>query len=206
MKEGNIMKKVFALIAFPGFWKTMLPTIIALIVGILLTAKPDILELTCIAIGSLLAIAGLGMLLYFLIKKPQNHVICVYAVLFMAGGALLGIVPTLLKFLIPIFFGAWLLTSSAAGMYNNYMLRYVHPFWWLGLLLCTAGAAIGLYVITRPATIMESTVRLIGIAMIVHSALRLLSLLFGGKYQHQLAAEAAADEDDDGIIEITIKE
>ncbi len=201
------MKKVFALTNFPDFWRGKLPTIIALTVGIMLTAKPDILELICVMIGSLLAITGVGMLLYFLIKKPRNPVICVYAILFMAGGALLGIVPTLLKFLIPIFFGAWLLTSSAAGMYNNYMLRHVHPFWWLGLLLCTAGAAIGVYVITRPAAIMESTVRLIGIAMIVHSALRLLSLLFGGKYQRQLAAEAAADEEpEDGIIEITIKE
>ncbi len=201
------MKKFFDLTNFSEFLRGKLPTVIALIVGILLTAKPDILELICIAIGSLLAIGGFGMLLYFLIQKPQNRVICVYAVFFMTGGALLGIVPTLLKFLIPIFFGAWLLTSSAAGMYNNYMLRHVHPFWWLGLLLCTAGTAIGIYVITRPATIMESTVRLIGIAMIVHSALRLLSLLFGGRYQHQLAAEASADEDDDdGIIEITIKE
>ncbi len=201
------MKKVFELTNFPDFWRDKLPTIIALTVGIVLTAKPDILELLCVVIGSLLAITGVGMLLYFLIKKPQNHVICVYAVLFMGGGALLGIVPTLLKFLIPIFFGAWLLTSSAAGMYNNYMLRHVHPFWWLGLLLCTAGAAIGVYVITRPAAIMESTVRLIGIAMIVHSVLRLLSLLFGGKYQRQLAAEAVFNEEpEDEIIEITIKE
>lgn len=185
-------------------------TILTLISGILFTAKPDILELICIIIGMILALAGIGILIYYLAKGRKTHIVCVYSIIFMIAGALFGIVPTLLKFLIPIFFGAWLLTSSAAGIYNNCMMRRINPLWWIGLLLCTAGGAIGVYVITRPVTVMETTIRLIGIAMIVHSALRLVSIIFGHKYQKE--AEKAAEEADDApaasgeVIEATIKE
>ena len=188
-------------------------TILTLISGILFTAKPDILELICIIIGTLLALGGVGILIYYLVKGRKTHIICVYSIVFMVAGALFGIVPTLLKFLIPIFFGAWLLTSSAAGMYNNFMLRRVNPLWWIGLLLCTAGAAIGVYVITRPVTIIETTIRLIGIAMIIHSALRLASIICSHKFQREAeqTEEPAAKTPEPPavsgqVIETTIKE
>lgn len=197
-------KRVYKRFELKNLLNADLLTVFMLISGILFTVKPDILELLCIIIGAILGLVGIGILIYYFVKRPDVHVICVYSILFVIAGILFGIVPTLLKFLIPIFFGAWLLTSSAAGMYNNFMARRCNPLWWVGLLLCTVGAGIGIYVITRPITIMETTVRLIGIAMIVHAVLRLVSIICNRKYQKEAAAAEEADAaETGGVIETT---
>ncbi len=172
------------------FTYTISATVFTLIMGIILTAKPNILEIICTIAGALLVLVGVAILIYYFAKKRIHHVVCVYSIFFMICGFLLCFVPTLLKFMIPIFFGAWLLTSSAAGMYNNFMLRKIQLLWWIPFLMCTIGALIGLFVITRPVTAMEQTIRIIGIAMIIHSVLRLISVFFGNK------ADASAQQDD----------
>lgn len=208
------MKNNVKSITMPQFLKDIAPTCIALLAGICFAANPGILEVLCVTVGIMLVLSGVAMLLYRIFGKQKSPLISVYSLIFLVLGIAFGIVPTMLKFLIPIFFGAWLLTSSASGMYHNYMLRHVHPLWWLGLTLCTIGSLIGLYVITRPAQIMESTVRLIGFALIAHSVLRLTSILFSARYQKELDMQQNAENsdppeytvDEDGIIEITLKE
>lgn len=208
------MKNNVKSITMPQFLKDIAPTCIALLAGICFAANPGILEVLCVTAGIMLVLSGVAMLLYRIFGKQKSSLISVYSLIFLVLGIAFGIVPTMLKFLIPIFFGAWLLTSSASGMYHNYMLRHVHPLWWLGLTLCTIGSLIGLYVITRPAQIMESTVRLIGFALLAHSVLRLTSILFSARYQKELDMQQNAENsdppeytvDEDGIIEITLKE
>ncbi len=191
------------------FTYTISATAFTLIMGIILTAKPNILEIICSIAGGLLVLVGVAILIYYFAKKRIHHVVCVYAIFFMVCGFLLCFVPTLLKFMIPIFFGAWLLTSSAAGMYNNFMLRKIQLLWWIPFLMCTIGALIGLFVITRPVTAMEQTIRIIGIAMIVHSVLRLISVFFGSKadepaQQQDDAVETSAVQTASAVIETTV--
>ena len=111
------------------------------------------------------------------------------------AGVLLIILPGLLKFLIPIFFGAWILLSSVSGMYRNFTFRSDHHFWWIGLILSTLGAGLGIYIITRPMTVMDSTIRLIGIALIVFAVLRLVSLFMA---RHYFTAPSTGD-----VIDVT---
>lgn len=152
---------------------------VTLLVGILFTAKPFILEKICMIAGGALCVLGAVLLVLFFVKRQNIHL--TYGVVCLAAGILLCIIPSLLKFLIPILFGLWILTSAGSGLFRNLSYRNSYPHWWVGMLLNAVCAAVGVYVITRPVATMEATVRLIGIAMIVHAVLRLVAVFMGRK-------------------------
>ena len=162
-----------------SFWYTNLFSFITLAVGALLTAKPDILTATCKAVGGLLILAGVVLLILYALPKLRTPEKLNYGITFVTAGILLAVVPTLLKFLIPVLFGCWILLSSLSGMYRNYIFRNDVPHWWIGFALCTASAALGVYVITRPTAVVEDTVKIIGIICIIHSVLRIVSSVLG---------------------------
>lgn len=164
------------------FYATLLSGLATLVIGIVFTAKPNILSTVCLWAGIALCAAGaVGVLLYF-IKKRTITAFLGYGVLALVLGMFLIIVPSLLKFLIPVLFGAWILLSSGSGLYRNFSLRREHRLWWVGFLLCAVGACLGLYVMTRPVQIIESTVRMIGIVMIVFAVLRVVSCFMARHY------------------------
>lgn len=164
------------------FFVTLLTGLLTLAVGILFAAKPDILSTICLWAGIVLcAGAAVCVILYFLNRRTVPTYLIYGIIAFVAGGILL-IVPHLLKFLIPIFFGGWILISSVSGLYRNFMLRRDHRLWWVGLLLCAVGAALGVYVMTRPFEVMETTVRLIGIVLCVFAVLRIVSCIMARHY------------------------
>lgn len=177
------------------FFATLLTGVLTLAIGILFAAKPDILSAICLWAGILLCIgAAVCVILYFLSRRTVSSWL-IYGIIALAAGVILLIVPHLLKFLIPIFFGGWILVSSASGLYRNFSLRHDHRFWWIGLLLCTVGAVLGIFVMTRPFEIMETTVRLIGIVLCVFSVLRIVSCVMA---RHYFDAPTTGD-----IIDIT---
>jgi uncharacterized membrane protein HdeD (DUF308 family) len=178
-----------------SFWFTGAFTFLTLLVGILFATNPWILEKICIIIGSILLLAGAVLLVVYFVKKRAVPQPLMYGLFSMAGGILLCIVPTVLKILIPIFFGIWILLSSLSGIYRNFSFRRELPRWWIGFLLCIVCAGLGVYVLSRPVTVMESTIRLIGICMIIHAVFRLISIFMGRKCYHQ-----------DSVVETTIKE
>ena len=163
------------------FWYTNLFTLITLIAGIILTAKPDFITSACKVLGGICCTAGGILLLINLFPKLRSGQNISYGITFLLAGILLEVVPTLLKFLIPVVFGLWILSSSVSGMYRNFSFRHDVPKWWIGFGLCTLSALLGIYVMTRPMSVMNDTVRIIGIGFIIHAVIRLVSSLLGMK-------------------------
>ena len=163
------------------FWYTNLSTIISLVVGIVFTIKPDILATICQIVGALFCIIGIALFAVYFIKKQENGAHAFYGVLFLLGGILLYLAPTVLSFMIPVLFGLWVLTSSGMGMYRNFLFRGSHQRWLIGFIMCTVGAILGVYIITRPVSALNATIRLIGIAMIIFAVLRLISAFLAKK-------------------------
>lgn len=163
------------------FWYTNLSTIISLIVGIVFTVKPDILAIICHIAGALFCIAGIALFAVYFIQKQTNPANTAYGIMFLLGGILLYLAPGVLSFMIPVLFGLWVLTSSGMGMYRNFMFRESHHRWLVGFIMCTIGAILGVYIITRPVSALNATIRAIGIAMIIFSVLRLVSAFLAKK-------------------------
>jgi len=170
---------MFKKINWKTFWYTNLFSIITLSAGIVFTAKPDIITATCRLIGIVCCIAGGILLLLCLFPKLRSSQNIFYGSVFLVIGLLLLIVPVLLKFLIPILFGAWILSSSLSGMYRNFLFRHDVKRWWIGFALCAVSALLAVFVMTRPTEVMDDTVRIIGIGFILHAVVRLVSSLLG---------------------------
>ncbi|MDE6087995.1 MAG: DUF308 domain-containing protein, partial [Oscillospiraceae bacterium] len=126
---------MFKKINLKSFWYTNLFSILTLLVGILLTAKPDILTSTCKVFGGIMTLLGIILLALYFIPKKRSSEMRSYGITFLIAGILLAIIPSLLKFLIPILFGGWILLSSLSGIYRNFTFRESVPHWWIGFLL-----------------------------------------------------------------------
>jgi len=174
------------------FWYSNLSTIISLAVGIVFTVKPDILATICQVVGALACIIGVALFAVYFIKKQENGVHAFYGLLFFIGGILLYLAPTVLSFMIPVLFGLWVLMSSGTGMYRNFLFRASHQHWLIGFIMCTIGAILGVYIITRPVAALNATIRTIGITMIIFSVLRLISA-FLAKKQYEEADHVFVD-------------
>ncbi|MDE5768136.1 MAG: DUF308 domain-containing protein [Oscillospiraceae bacterium] len=170
---------MFKKINLKSFWYTNLFSILTMLVGIVLTAKPDILTSTCKVFGGIMTLLGIILLALYFIPKKRSSEMRSYGITFLIAGILLAIIPSLLKFLIPILFGGWILLSSLSGIYRNFAFRENVPHWWIGFLLCLASTILGIYLLTRPIIVMNQTVRLIGIIFIIHSVLRIISTILG---------------------------
>lgn len=178
------------------FWYTNLFSLMTLLTGIILTAKPDIITSTCKLVGSLCCIIGIILLVLHFLKKQSSQNMT-YGIVFLIAGILLGTIPTMLKMLIPILFGGWILTSSLSGMHRNFLFRNDVPKWWIGFGLCAVSAALAIFIMTRPISVMNDTVRIIGIGFILHAVIRLISSILG-KEGYKSASE--------NTIETTIQE
>lgn len=181
------------------FLYTIIGAIVTAAFGILLIAVPGILDRICLYTGILFCAAGLLLFILWLIKQRQNPTHLVYAVVSVLLGVLLCIIPSLLNFLIPILFGLWILASGGFGLFKNLMTRSENRFWWLGSLLCAAAVALGVFVITRPADAMQTTITIIGIGMTGVGVLRLISAIIGRKVYLNTP-------DPSQVIETTIEE
>lgn len=157
------------------FWATLLASVATLALGILFTVNPVILTDICRYAGIGLCVIAAFLVIFYFVKKREVSILLIYGIIALIAGILLIILPGLLAFLIPVFFGAWLLISSVSGMIRNFSFRHDHKYWWVGLILCTLGAGLGAYVITRPMQTMETTVRIIGIVMMIVAVLRFVS-------------------------------
>ena len=187
----------FGKLNLKSFWYTNLFSLITLAVGIILTAKPDILTTVCKIFGGILALIGILLLALYFIPKKRSQEMLGYGCCFLLAGVLLAIVPSVLKFLIPVLFGGWVLISSLNGLYRNFCFRKTLPHWWIGFLLCVVSTCLSVYILTRPMTIVEQTVKIIGIVLIIHAVLRILSTVLGRKgYQ-------SAEQD---FVDTTIQE
>lgn len=170
---------MFKKLNWKSFWYTNLFSLITLLVGIVLTAKPDILTSTCKVFGGIMTLLGLILLALYFIPKKHSQEMLSYGCTFLIAGILLAIIPSLLKFLIPVLFGGWILVSSLSGMYRNVTFRQSVPHWWIGFLLCIASTGLSIYLLTRPITVMNQTVKIIGIIFIIQSVLRIVSTILG---------------------------
>ena len=179
------------------FWYILLTAGIRLATGICFAAKPDILIHICLIAGIIMCVLGIFLSVTYLMSKRQYGSQLLYGLCFLVGGVLLCTIPTLLKFLIPIFFGLWIIFTSVSGMYRNFVLRKTHSLWLAGFILCTLGAITGFYVLTRPAYVMDTTIRLIGICLIVVGAIRFISVMLARQYFGTPEGE---------VIETTLKE
>ena len=160
-----------------SFNGALFSAIVTFIIGILFAVKPNILNTICLFAGIALCVAAALFLIVYFVKGSENPRFVGFAAVSGIAGILLIIVPGLLSFLIPIFFGIWLILNSASGIFTNFTLRGEMPFWWLGLILNILGCVIGVYVITRPTQAMDGTVRIIGIAMIIVGVIQSISAL-----------------------------
>lgn len=165
-----------------NFFAALASAGVTLLIGILFTAKPDILSIICHYAGIVLCAAAAVMIVIYFVKRRPSGGFLVYGILAAVAGILLLILPGMLRFLIPVFFGLWILMSSGSGMYRNFCFRHEHKFWWIGFLLCTVGAVLGVYILTRPTNAMDATVRIIGIVLIVLAVLRSVSILMARRH------------------------
>lgn len=170
---------MFRKLNWKSFWYTNLFSFITLLVGIILTAKPDILTSVCKFFGGLMCLVGLLLLALYIIPKKRSQEMLSYGCSFLIAGILMAIIPSVLKFLIPVLFGGWIFISSLSGMYRNFNFRKTVPHWWIGFLLCIISAGLAVYILTRPMTAMEQTIKIIGIGFIIHAVLRILSTVLG---------------------------
>ena len=153
---------------------------LTLAIGILLTAKPDILVSVCKTAGGLVCAAALVLVALYIFKKDNSML--VRGLFAMAAGLVLILLPGLLGFLVPVMFGIWMLLNALSGILRNLSLQKEHRFWWVGVILCGIGAVLGIYTITRPMSTMNATIRLIGIALIAFAVLRLVSVFMARQY------------------------
>ena len=165
-----------------SFLSALLAAIVTFVIGILFTANPSILNQICLYAGAALCVAAVLFLIVYFVKGRENPRFVGYTAVSAVAGVLLMIVPGLLGFLIPILFGIWLVLNSASGLFRNFSMRHTMKFWWIGLLLNILGCVIGVYVLTRPTNVMESTVRIIGIALIIGAIIQSISALMGRQY------------------------
>ncbi|MBR2088408.1 MAG: DUF308 domain-containing protein [Oscillospiraceae bacterium] len=179
-----------------AFYVSCISAVLTLVIGITLTAAPSILVTVCRAAGGLLCAAALVLIALYFIKKRENPPLFYYGLMAAGIGTLLMLLPGLLNFLIPVLFGLWVLINSLIGLLRNFGFRGEHRFWWLGAVFNTIGAALGVYIITRPMAVMETTVRLIGIALIVFAVLRAVSVIMARHY--------FGDEPTGDVIDVTI--
>ena len=170
---------MFGKLNFKSFWYTNLFSLITLAVGIVLTIKPDILTSTCKLFGGIMIVIGIVLLALYFIPKKRSQEMLRYGCYFLIAGILLAVIPSLLKFLIPVLFGGWILISSLSGIYRNFCFRKTLPHWWIGFLLCMISAGLAIYILTRPMTVVNQTVKIIGIVFIIHAILRILSTVLG---------------------------
>lgn len=179
------------------FLYTLIAAAVTVAFGVLLLCVPDILTRICLYTGILFCVVGAALIAFYFIKKRQNPTHLLYGIVSIVLGILLCIIPSLLSFLVPILFGLWILASAGSGIYKNVMNRQAHSLWWVGLILCIIGIGIGVFIITRPVDVMQTTVKLIGIAMAIHGILRGVSAVMGRK---------AYSEEPGDVIETSIKE
>lgn len=179
------------------FLYTVIGAAVTAAFGALLLAVPDILGRICLYTGILFCIVGAVLTVLYFVKQRQTSMHLLYGIVCIVLGVLLCIIPSLLSFLVPILFGLWILAGAGAGLYKNVMNRQAHSLWWVGMILCIIGIGIGVFIITRPVDVMQTTVKLIGIGMIVHGILRLVSAVMGRK---------AYSAEPGQVIETTIKE
>ncbi len=191
------MRKCKELFSFQNLRRVNFFTILTLILGIIFAANPGIIEKTCIIAGCCMAVIGVILLIVYFVQGKSQTPLIVTSILLMIGGIFLGIVTTLLKTLIPIFFGIWLIINSIDQMVQCYELRKYAKRWWIGFLIAALSAFVGVYVIAQPVKIIEYTIRLIGIAMIIHSILQLISVCFERRPR---------SAKDDNVIEVQIEE
>jgi uncharacterized membrane protein HdeD (DUF308 family) len=180
-----------------SFYAACISAALTLAIGITLTAAPSILVTVCRAAGGLLCAAGLVLIVLYFIKQRSNPPFLYYGLMAAGVGTLLVLLPGLLNFLIPVLFGLWVLINSLIGILRNIGFRGEHRFWWLGAAFNTVGAALGVYIITRPMAVMETTVRLIGIALIAFAVLRAVSVIMARHY--------FADRPTGDVIDVTLK-
>lgn len=178
-----------------AFYAACSAAVLTLAVGILLAAKPGILLTVCKGAGGLLCAAALVLTAICLIRKQAGRQLLYYGLIAGGAGVLLILLPGLLSFLIPVMFGLWVMIHSLLGILRNIGMRGEHRFWWLGAAFCTISAALGVFILTRPMTAMEATVRLIGIALIAFAILRGVSVLMARHY--------FGDEPTGDVIDIT---
>ncbi len=191
------MKQFFQKINFESLLVSNLSAVLTLVIGIAFIAKPAILKTLCVGIGSVLILAGIGVAVYGYIRYKCFRAACLPLLI---GGVLMCIVPSLLTFLIPVFFGLWIFSSSASGVYRHFVMRRVNPTWWIGFAISVLTSFIGIYIMCRPVTAITHTIRLVGIALSVYSVFRLISLFLSRNYQSANAMQR------DDVIETTIKE
>ena len=178
------------------FWSTMLNAIVTAVLGILLAAKPWIVEKICTWAGGILCLVGVVLCIFYFVRKQKNSAYLKYCLTSLVIGILLCIIPSVLKFMVPVLFGFWILMSASSGILRNISNRRVYSLWWVGLILSVIGVAIGVYTITRPVDVLQTTIKAIGIALIIQGILRLVSAWMGRKvYMEQT----------EDVIETTIK-
>ncbi len=180
-----------------NLWRVNFFTLLTLLLGIAFAAKPDFVDDVCRGAGSLLAIAGAVLLVIYFIKGRVKTQLLITGIILILAGFFLVFVTTLLKTLVPILFGLWLLINSFDNIVRSYQSRPFVKHWWIGMLLSILSCGVGVFVITRPVKAIAYTIRLVGIAMIVHSVLQICSIFFEKRPKNEMP---------DGIIETTIEE
>ena len=168
---------------------TLIASVLTLVLGIVFTAKPDILTHVYIIAGAVMAVIGAVLTIGYFLSGRVDGSQMVYGGIFLAGGIFLCIVPSLLNFLVPVLFGVWIAGGGLSGMLRNFSLRGQHKLWWVGLLLCGAAVALGVFVMTRDVDVMAHTTRIIGIVLIVHAVLRLTATVMARHYYSDPVSE-----------------
>ncbi len=167
--------------SFQKLWRYQFFTMVSLLLGIIFTVNPGIVSKACMAVGSALAVIGAILIVVYFVKSERPRTLLVSGVVLILVGGFLALVTTLLQFLIPIFFGMWLIVTSLDNISQGWMARGYSRRWWVGFLLGLICCGLGIFVITRPVQAMEATIRIIGIVMIVSACLQLLSVPFERK-------------------------
>ncbi len=186
------------LFSLKNLWRVNFFTLLTLLLGIAFAAKPDLIDDVCRGTGTLLAIAGAVLAVIHFVKGRTKVHFLITGILLILAGFFLVFVTTILKTLVPILFGLWLLINSFDNIVRAYQSKPFVKHWWIGMLLSILSCAVGVFVITRPVKAITYTIRLIGIAMIVHSVLQLCSAFFEKRPK--------SEKPSDGIIETTIEE
>ncbi|MCR5717842.1 MAG: DUF308 domain-containing protein [Oscillospiraceae bacterium] len=174
----------------------VLTGLLMLAIGILLTAFPTILVTVCRIAGGLLCVAAAVLIVLHFVRKNVQDNYLGQSILSLIGGVLLILLPGLFRFLVPVFFGLWLISTALSGVWRNLSLRGTHRTWWVGAILCGLCGIAGIFILTRPTQSMDDTVRLIGIVLMIASVLRLSSTVMA---RHYYAEEPTGD-----VIDVTL--
>lgn len=165
-------------------WDRLLPPVLGIVLGIYLVARPgSAATALCSLIGWLILLSGIGGILSAvsfrqatMLSSPLLPVSVVGAVI----GLFIVVQPAVLASIVSLILCIFLLIQGACGLQAGLQRHaWGDPLWLVPLVVGILSLAVGLWMLFAPLASAVMMMQLIGVSLLVSSAVNLVAALFG---------------------------